>query len=333
MNTKEKLVNETLKFIAQKGWTNDEREFFDSLSLFLADILQVAYVMINKLKPDGQTAETLSFVSGGVVNPNISYPLTNTPCENVMGKNLCSYVKNIQNLFPKDSMLVDMRAEGYIGIPLWDIKGAPLGLIALLDTKPIENPEELKTILQIVAVRVAHEIERNNYEHELIDKTKKAEESEEKYRLLSDLNHEGLAIHDKGVLLEANKAFYNIFGYSEKELTGKYAIDILFTEESIKILLIKMKQPSGEPYVVEGIHKSGRHLWVELEGRDFTFKGTPVRFVLFRDVTEKKKQEDIILESHKRFKRLTELTNEGILIHKDGIAVDVNPAFERYMGS
>ncbi len=597
MNTKEKLVNETLRFIAQKGWTNDEREFFDSLSLFLADKLQVAYVLINKLNPDGQTAETLSIVSGGDVKTNVSYALKNTPCENVMGKNLCCYVKNIQNLFPKDSMLVDMRAEGYIGIPLWSIKGDPLGLIALLDTKPIENPEQIKTILQIVAIRVAHEIERNNYEHELIDKTKKAEESEnkfkaafytspdsviistfngeyveinesftrisgyaetevigktsseiniwavpedrntfvetlrkndyienfeslfrtkngtivpalvsariimiknepfilsvtrditerkkyetelinskeraelsekkyhelftnmtngfalhkvitnekgepvdyiiseinpayeemigvkaehvlnkrikelfpaidnewirktgnvaltgvpdyheiysginnryfaisltssekgyfnsffnditelkqneielvkakekaeeseEKYRLLSDLNHEGLAIHDKGLLLEANKAFYDIFGYSEKELSGKYAIDILFPEESIKIVLIKLKQPSVEPYVLEGIHKSGRHLWVEIQGRDFTFRGTPARFVLFRDITEKKKQEDIILESHKRFKRLTELTNEGILIHKNGIAVDVNPAFERFMGT
>ena len=173
----EKLVNETLKFIAQKGWTNDKREFFDSLALFLADKLQVAYVLIDKLHPDGQTAETLSFVSGGTVQPNVTYPLTNTPCENVMGKNLCCYVENIQKLFPKDSMLMDMRAESYIGIPLWDIKGAPLGLIALLDTKPIENPEEIKTILQIVAVRVAHEIERNNYENELIDKTKKAEEN------------------------------------------------------------------------------------------------------------------------------------------------------------
>lgn len=176
----------------------------------------------------------------------------------------------------------------------------------------------------------------NQLMESLIEKAKtenSLKESEGKYHLLSDLNHEGLAIHDKGVLLEANKAFYNIFGYSEKELSGKYAIDILFTEESIKILLIKMKQPSGEPYVVEGIHKSGRHLWVELEGRDFTFRGIPARFVLFRDITEKKKQEDIILESHKRFKRLTELSSEGIIIHKDGIAVDFNPAFERYMGS
>ena len=195
---------------------------------------------------------------------------------------------------------------------------------------PISN--ENNEIINFVAIKT-DVTETINAQTELLKAKERAEGSEEKYHLLSDLNHEGLAIHDMGVLLEANRAFFDIFGYSAKELTGKYAIDILFTEESIKILLPILKQPSTEPYVVEGIHKSGRHLWLELEARDFTFRGTPVRFVLFRDITEKKKQEDVIFESHKRFKRLTELTNEGILIHKNGIAIDVNPAFEKYMGT
>ena len=80
-----------------------------------------------------------------------------------MGKNLCVYASNVQQLFPKDDMLAPMKAESYIGIPLWSSEGDAIGLIALLDTKPITNASEIETILQIVAVRVAHEIERNSY--------------------------------------------------------------------------------------------------------------------------------------------------------------------------
>jgi signal transduction histidine kinase len=165
-----KLINDTLLFIAQKGWATKEQVFYDSLSLFLAKELDVAYVIIDKLNKDENTVETLSFISWGKANNSIAYSLKDTPCENVIGKNLCLYTRNIQESFPNDKMLVDLKAESYIGIPLWDTKGNPIGLIALMDTKPMDNPEDLKTILQIVAVRVAHEIERNNYERELEDK-------------------------------------------------------------------------------------------------------------------------------------------------------------------
>ena len=191
MGKVDKLLTETLMFIAQKGWTINEQDFYDSLSLFLAKNLNVAYVIIDKLLSEENVAETLSFVAFDEVKYSISYLLKNTPCENVMGQNLCCYVRNIQALFPDDAMLVDMKAESYIGIPLWDTKGKPIGLIALLDTKPINNASKIETILQVVAVRVAHEIERNNYEQTLIEKNKKLQEADRlKSAFLSNMSHE-----------------------------------------------------------------------------------------------------------------------------------------------
>ncbi len=191
MGKVDNLLTETLMFIAQKGWTINEQDFYDSLSLFLAKNLNVAYVIIDKLLPEENAAETLSFIAFDEVKSNVFYPLKNTPCENVMGRNLCCYVRNIQALFPYDAMLVDMKAESYIGIPLWDTKGTPIGLIALLDTKPIDNATKIETILQVVAVRVAHEIERNNYEHTLIEKNKKLQEADRlKSAFLANMSHE-----------------------------------------------------------------------------------------------------------------------------------------------
>ncbi len=187
----EHILKETLMFIAQKGWVRENRLFFDSLASFLSKKLEVTYVIVGQLLPDKKTVQTLSFVANGEVGSNVSYELRNTPCENVMGKNLCCFPSSIQQLFPHDLMLVDMHAESYIGIPLWDTKGNAIGLIALLDVNPIENSANIESILQIVAVRVAHEIERSNYERELIEKSKKLEEADRlKTAFLANVSHE-----------------------------------------------------------------------------------------------------------------------------------------------
>ena len=175
MKDYKKLIDDTLFFIAQKGWAINESSFYDSLAIFLSENLEMAYVLIDRISNQEGNVETITFVDSGKVKTNVSYPLLNTPCENVVGKNLCVYASNVQQLFPKDDMLAPMKAESYIGIPLWSSEGDAIGLIALLDTKPITNASEIETILQIVAVRVAHEIERNSYEQALISKNKELE--------------------------------------------------------------------------------------------------------------------------------------------------------------
>ncbi|RJP17925.1 MAG: response regulator, partial [Deltaproteobacteria bacterium] len=111
-------------------------------------------------------AETVALYSHGGVVPNVRYNLRDTPCENVSGKKLCCYPQGVQGLFPRDTMLTDMRAESYIGIPLWDSKGRPIGLIVVIDCKPMANTELIADVLQIVATRTASELERNRTEEE-----------------------------------------------------------------------------------------------------------------------------------------------------------------------
>ncbi|MGW8121849.1 sensor histidine kinase [Roseivirga echinicomitans] len=152
-----------------------KQSFYDSLALFLSEKLGMAYVLIDRISDKAGSVETITFVESGNLIKNISYPLSNTPCANVIGNKSCVYSSNIQALFPEDKMLQVMKAEGYIGIPLWGSEENAIGLIAIIDTKPITNADEIERILQIVAVRVAHEIERDSFEQALIAKNKELE--------------------------------------------------------------------------------------------------------------------------------------------------------------
>ena len=125
-------------FIAQRGWQKSKDEFFVALVTHLAKSLDVAYAFVDKFdSQDNNSVQTISLYAHGEITENITYSLKGTPCENVIGKTFCCYTEQVQQVFPNDELLVTMMAESYVGIPLWDSKGEAIGLIALMDDKPL----------------------------------------------------------------------------------------------------------------------------------------------------------------------------------------------------
>ncbi|HEY3399102.1 MAG TPA: ATP-binding protein [Geothrix sp.] len=166
MTNLDDLIKETLVFTAQKGWTQSHAGFFPALVQFLGEKLGVEYALVDELLPDQKRARTVGLYASGEIVPDVEYDLSGTPCENVMGRGLCCYPRGIQRLFPEDLMLQQMSVESYIGIPLWDSQGNPIGLIAVMGKGPVDDRELAESILQMVAVRCAHELERKRAEEE-----------------------------------------------------------------------------------------------------------------------------------------------------------------------
>ncbi|NOU47507.1 MAG: PAS domain S-box protein [Bacteroidales bacterium] len=166
--TDSKLVEDTLFFLAQRGWQTSKENFFDALAQFLGEKLDMDYVLIDKIDENPEIAETVALYAKGAITPNMRYTLKGTPCENVMGRKLCVYQHSIQQLFPEDTLLPGMGAESYIGIPLWDSTGHPIGLIAVMGIKPLTNAAPVTQLLQLVAIRAAAELERMQDEGEIL---------------------------------------------------------------------------------------------------------------------------------------------------------------------
>jgi len=162
--TERKRIEETLSFIAQSGWKEGGESFLTALARYLGEMLEVDYVIVDKLADVEGHAESVALYAKGEVLANMQYDLKHTPCENVMEGELCCYAKHVQQLFPEDTLLVDMGVESYGGIPLRDSSGKVLGLIAVMDGKPIEDTAAVTAILQLVATRAAAELEREQSE-------------------------------------------------------------------------------------------------------------------------------------------------------------------------
>ncbi|MFZ4726500.1 MAG: PAS domain S-box protein, partial [Paludibacter sp.] len=165
--TERKKMEEAVQFLITCGLTSSDEDFFESLARYLAQILDMEYVCIDKLDEDGLTAHTLANYNNGVYDANISYTLHQTPCGEVVGKDICCFPEKVCHLFPYDYMLRDMNAESYVGTTLWSFDGKPIGLIAIIGRKPLKNKALAENVLKLVSVRAAGELERKQIEDAL----------------------------------------------------------------------------------------------------------------------------------------------------------------------
>ncbi|MCF8229315.1 MAG: PAS domain S-box protein [Bacteroidales bacterium] len=137
-----------------------------------------------------------------------------------------------------------------------------------------------------------------------ITETRNAEnalqESEERFRFLSDVTFEGIVIHKDGVVLDVNKSFEFITGYSKKEAVGQNLFKNIVSREDFKKASEKVKQDHAKPYQVKARRKDGAVIIAEIEGRDVVFRGEKVRIVAIRDITEKVKAQESIIESEQK---------------------------------
>jgi signal transduction histidine kinase len=125
----------------------------------LAKAVKAPFALVGELLPGKpERVRTLGFHARGATQENFDYELAGTPCERVVGKNLCCHVRGIRAEFPADDMLRDMACEGYVGTPLIAPDGRVLGLIAVLYQQPIQKPETVKTLVRIFAARAAAEL-------------------------------------------------------------------------------------------------------------------------------------------------------------------------------
>lgn len=168
---------------------------------------------------------------------------------------------------------------------------------------PIRNEDE--KLVNYVAVK------------EDISAYKKAEqkikESQERYKLLSDLSVEGIVIQENDVILDVNDSFTKITGYSRDELVGGNSMLKFLTDESLKKLNQNQKDKFEHPYEVEAKKKDGTIFYAEIEARHFSYIKKEYSVIAIRDITYRKRIDNVLHSSLMMNKLLVTHTEEQII--------------------
>ena len=170
---------------------------------------------------------------------------------------------------------------------------------------------------------------------------KKLKESEEKFRAITSSAQDAIIlINEKGNIIFWNKAAEKKFQYKENEVLGKNLHTLITPKKYIEkhnsafSKFIKTGKGNAINKVVEvsALRKDGAEFPIDLSLSALKIHNKWHSVGIIRDITERKKNEIKLKESEERFKELSELTFEGIIIHKNGIAIDCNQSFLNIFG-
>jgi diguanylate cyclase (GGDEF)-like protein/PAS domain S-box-containing protein len=121
------------------------------------------------------------------------------------------------------------------------------------------------------------------------------QESEERYRLLTQNSLTGIFIHEASILVYVNERLAEILGYSPSELLGKELWDFVDPEDRSLVADREEARSQGRDvvpqYEFRVVCKTGEVKWVEILAAAITHLGRSGGMGNLADVTERKKHE------------------------------------------
>lgn len=212
----------------------------------------------------------------------------------IVGKNTIDFVH------PDSLELVKKRIEKMITVgetvPMEDEKFVRLDGVAI-DVEVIAAPiiYQGKKAIQVII-------------HNITER-KRAEESmklsEQKFRAIFDTASDGVALADikNKKFYDANKAFSRMIGYTNEEIKTLGVLDIHPKKDLPYVIDQFERQSKNEFELAENIpveRKDGSIFYADINSTPVIFGGKEYLIGIFRDITERKKTEEILRESQAR---------------------------------
>ncbi len=191
--------------------------------------------------------------------------------------------------------------------------------------KPVEE-RSLKAAIEIAIYKNKAEVELS--------------ESEKRFRNLIEVTSDWVwEVDEKIVYTYVSPKIRSILGYEPEEVLGKTPFDLMAQDEAHRITdnfrSITASQEAFNLLESVNIHKDGHPVVMETSGVPlFDVNGKFLGYRgIDRDITERMRAEEEIRKNEKRYRRLFEQSNDGIMIHTlDSDILDVNERMLEMLG-
>jgi PAS domain S-box-containing protein len=327
-------------------------EFFSVLVQYLASALEVKCAIVSQL--EGERCKTVAMWCNGRLSENIDYDPSNTPCELAIKKGVYYCCDRVGVKFPPLHQMPGSESfESYFGLRLENSAREPIGILCVLDDRPLANEKIARYILSIFAARAAAELERRQVELALQQAKSELElrvemrtqdlrmandelraemaqkelvklalaNSEEKFRHIFEDAPIGISLVDLNAhYIQANSRLCQLLGYTATELRGKTLQNVTHPDDLPKELPYLERIILGEidSYNLEQryLRKDGSSWWANLI---VTVVRDDVGAILYtlgmvKDISDRKRSEQALFQSEERFRKIFESGPLGMAI-------------------
>ncbi len=172
---------------------------------------------------------------------------------------------------------------------------------------------------------------------ELAGEVAERKKAEEKYSTLVEQSNDGIIIIQDGLLKFVNKKMLEIAAFLPDEVIDKPFIDFVSPEYKSIVIDNYQRRISGKEvrnnYEIEIIAKDGSYVPFEINASRIEYEGRPADMAILRNITERKRAEEILRQSEERYRDLFDNSNDLIQsILPDGHFLYVNNAWRDILG-
>ncbi len=164
-------------------------------------------------------------------------------------------------------------------------------------------------------------------EKQVLERTRKLEINEQRYKAIIDHSIDGLMLTDeKGAVMYQTPSAERITGFTKEERASIDGFSLIHPDDiaGVMKLMGDVRHKPGEAvaYQWRVRHKDGHYFWMEGVGTnmlDFPYVNAIVNS--FRDVTERKKWEERLEWNERRFRALIDSSSDAILLTDSNLKV------------
>ncbi len=198
--------------------------------------------------------------------------------------------------------------------PLRNREGELLGVLTGYHTELGEPTEEILSQTSLFSMLATLAIERFRLWSRLQKELGQRRESEALYKTLVEESLSGVYLIQNGIFIYANPPMREMFGYTETELSGKPASDLVAPhekEQGRERLLddVRLRGP-GETqavrYTFDAQHRDGRIFPVEVHGSLVEIGGKPAVLGVMLDITDRQRAQDQLASNVEQSRILAE---------------------------